>query len=81
MSHDSNSVDQYASDSRLERLETDVGRFGVELRALNDRVAHLEAREIAELDRVTRRYQNIDKWIQIFASAFVGMIFGLAITH
>lgn len=36
---------------------------------------------MAELDRVTRRYQNIDKWVQIFASAFVGMIFGLAITH
>jgi hypothetical protein len=41
----------------------------------------LEARETAELDRLTRRYENIDKWVKILAAAFVGMILGLAITH
>jgi hypothetical protein len=81
MSNNSNSMDQYTHGSRLERLEADGRRFGVELRDLNSRVAHLEARETAELDRITRRYQNIDKWIQILAAAFVGMIWGLAITH
>jgi hypothetical protein len=81
MSNNSSSVDRYAPDSRLERLEADGGRFGVELRDLNSRVAHLEARETAELDRLTRRYENIDKWVKILAAAFVGMILGLAITH
>jgi hypothetical protein len=81
MSHNSNSMDQYTHGSRLERLEADVGRLGDGLSALNRRVGHLEARETAELDRITRRYQNIDKWIQILAAAFVGMIWGLAISH
>ena len=81
MSNSSSSVDRYTPDSRLERLEADGMRFGVELRELNSRVAHLEARETAELDRLTRRYENIDKWLQIFTAAFVGMIWGLAITH
>ena len=81
MSNNSNSMDQYTHGSRLERLEADMRRFGVELRALASRVTHLEARETAELDRLTRRYENIDKWVQIFAAAFVGMIWGLAITH
>ena len=81
MSYNSSGVDRYAPDFRLERLETDVARFGVELRALNDRVAHLEARETAELDRRTRRRENIDNWVKIFAAVYVGVILGLAITH
>ena len=81
MSHNSNSVDQYSFGSRLERMEAAVMQFGVELRDLNGRVAHLEARETAELNRRTRRLENINKWFQIFAAIFVGMIFGLAITH
>jgi hypothetical protein len=81
MSYNSNSVDRYTPDSRLERLKAEVRCFGIELRDLNSRVAYMEAREKAELDRLTRRRENINRWFQIFASAFVGMIFGLAITH
>ena len=81
MSHEFIGIDQYNVGSRLERMEAAVMRFGVELRDLNSRVAHLEAREMAELNRRTRRLENIDKWFKIVAAAFVGMILGLAITH